>query len=250
MKPAPLLTTRQVVLRIAVIVGLVELAIMLVAPAIPIRAGNFYLAVFDVALLAVLTTPALYLWVIKPFVQGRDAMLSQMSELASTDPLTQLANRRVLSKHLEEVLAGSEKHHIPAAVLLIDVDGFKQINDLHGHDTGDAVLVETAKRIKSITRAEDMASRVGGDEFVLVVNRLDPDQTRASENAVQTAQKLIELVKHPMVFDEQTLQVGISIGIRLLGFEALDSRTALGEADAAMYTAKQTRRGSAILFER
>jgi len=250
MKPAPLLTTRQVVLRIAVIVGLVELAIMLVAPAIPIRADNFYLALIDVALLAVLSTPALYLWVIKPFVDGRDAMLSEMSELASTDPLTQLANRRVLSKHLEEVLAGSVEHHIPAAVLLIDVDGLKRINDVHGHDTGDAVLVETARRIESITRSEDMASRVGGDEFVLVINRLDPDQVRASENAVQTAEKLIDLVKHPMVLDKQTLQVGISIGIRLLGFEALDSRTALGEADAAMYTAKQTRRGSAILFER
>jgi len=233
-----------------VIVGLAELSIMLVMGAIPHRPGNYSPAVLDVALLAVLTTPLIYLWAIKPFVDGRNAMLSRLDELASTDPLTQLANRRVLSKHLEEVLAGSEKHHIPAAVLLIDVDGFKQINDVHGHDTGDAVLVETARRIKSITRSEDMASRVGGDEFVLVVNRLDPDQTRASENAVQTAEKLIELVKHPMVFDEQTLQVGISIGIRLIGFETLDSRTALGEADAAMYHAKQTRRGGAILFER
>lgn len=225
---------------------------MLVAPAIPIpiRDDHLYLAVFDVALLAALTTPALYLWVIKPFVEGRDAMLSQMSELASTDPLTRLPNRRVLSKHLEEVLAGSVEHHIPAAILLIDVDGFKRINDVHGHDTGDAVLVETAERIRSITRGEDMASRVGGDEFVLVINRLDPDPARASENAVQTAQKLIEAVKQPMVIEQQSLRIGISIGIRLLGFEALDSRTALGEADAAMYTAKQTRRGSAILFER
>jgi len=250
MKPAPLLTTRQVVLRIAFIVALAELSIMLVFGAAHIRPGNVAIALYDVALLAVLTTPALYLWVIKPFVDGRDAMLSQMSELASTDPLTQLANRRVLSRHLEEILAGSVKHHIPAAVLLIDVDGFKRINDVHGHDTGDAVLVETARRIESITRSEDMASRVGGDEFVLVINRLDPDQTRASENAVKTAEKLIELVKHPMVFGEHVLQVGISIGIRLLGFEALDSKTALGQADVAMYQAKQTRRGGAILFER
>ena len=78
MKPAPLLTTRQVVLRIAVIVGLAELSIMLVLGAAHIRPGNVAIALYDVALLAVLTTPALYLWVIKPFVDGRDAMLSRL----------------------------------------------------------------------------------------------------------------------------------------------------------------------------
>lgn len=232
------------------IVGLAELSIMLVIGAIPHRPGNYSSAVLDVALLAVLTTPLIYLWAIKPFVDGRDAMLSRLDELASTDPLTRLANRRVLSKHLDQVLAGSVKHNIPAAVLLIDVDGFKRINDAHGHDTGDAVLVETARRIQSITRSEDVASRMGGDEFVLVINRLDPDQRQAAEDAVRTAEKLIKLLDNPMVFNDHVLQIGISIGIRLLGFEELDSKTALGEADAAMYHAKQTRRGGAILFER
>lgn len=250
MKSARHLTKGRVLLRIAMVVGLAELSIMLYLGDARMQPGKVPFALVDVALLALLTTPLLYLWVIKPFVDGRDAMLAQMSELASTDPLTELANRRVLSKHLEEVLAGSVRHHIPAAVLLIDVDGFKQINDVHGHDTGDAVLVETARRIKSITRSEDMASRVGGDEFVLVLNRLDPDPDRAGDNAVQTAEKLIKLVRQPMVFDEQTLEVGISIGIRLLGFEMLDAKTALGEADIAMYAAKQTRRGGAILFDR
>jgi len=222
---------------------------MLVMQTNPLRASNYSLAALDVALLAVMTTPVLYLWVIKPFVDARDAMLSQLNELASTDPLTQLANRRALSEHLEKVIAGSAKHKIPAAVLILDLDGFKLINDVHGHDIGDAVLVETAKRIQSVTRSEDVASRLGGDEFVLIINRLDSDKRIAAENALRTAEKLINRVSSPMVFDDQTLHVNVSIGIRLLGFEELDSNTALGEADVAMYRAKKAGRGSAILFE-
>jgi diguanylate cyclase (GGDEF)-like protein len=223
---------------------------MLVLQAIPHQASNYSSAVLDVALLAVLTTPALYIWVIKPFVDARDEMLAQLNELAATDPLTQLANRRLLSEHLEKVIAGSVKHKVPAAVLLIDLDGFKLINDVHGHGVGDAVLVETAKRIRSITRSEDVASRLGGDEFVVVINRLDSDKRLAAETAMRIAEELIKLINNPIVFNEQTLQVEASIGIRLLGFEELDPKTALGEADAAMYRAKQAGRGSAILFEK
>lgn len=245
-----LLTTRKVLLRVAVIVGVAEGFIMLVLPAIPVQASNYSLAALDVALLAVMTTPALYVWVIKPFVDARDKTLAQLNALASTDPLTQLVNRRVLFEHLEKVIAGSVKNNIPAAVLVIDLDEFKRINDIHGHDIGDAVLVETAKRIQSVTRTEDVASRLGGDEFVLVINRLDSDKRVATENAVRIAEKLIKLVNSPIVFDDQTLHVEVSIGIRLLGFDELDPKTALGEADIAMYRAKKTGRGCVMLFEK
>lgn len=245
-----LLTTRKVLLRVAVIVAVAEGLIMLVLQAIPLRASIFSLAALDVALLAAMTTPALYVWVIKPFVDARDKTLAQLNELASTDPLTQLVNRRVLIEHLEKVIAGSVKNKIPAAVLVIDLDEFKAINDVHGHDIGDAVLVETAKRIRSVTRSEDVASRLGGDEFVLVINRLNSDRRVAAEDAVRTAEKLIKLVNSPIVVDDQTLHVEISIGIRLLGFDELDPKTALGEADLAMYRAKKVGRGCVMLFER
>ncbi len=250
MKPMELLTTRKVLLRVAVIVALAEGFIMLVLQAIPTQASSYSLAAIDVALLAAMTTPPLYLWVIKPFVEARDAALAELNELASTDPLTQLANRRVLFEHLQKVIAGSVKHKIPAAVLVIDLDGFKRINDIYGHDIGDAVLVETAKRIRSVTRTEDVASRLGGDEFVLILNRIDSDKRLAAEDAVRTAEKLIKLLDSPIVSDGRTLHVEASIGIRLLGFDELDSKTALGEADAAMYRAKQAGRGCAILFEK
>ena len=250
MKPTGLLTTRKVLLRVGVIVALAEGIIMLTLHAIPAQAGLLSLAALDVALLAAITTPLLYLWVIKPFVEARDAAIAQLNELASTDPLTQLANRRVLFEHLQKIIAGSFKHKIPAAVLVIDLDGFKQINDDHGHHVGDAVLVEIAKRILSVTRSEDVASRMGGDEFVLLINRLDSDKRLAAKNAVRAAKKLIELVNSPIVFDGHRLRVDASIGIRLLGFDELDSKTALGEADVAMYRAKQAGRGCAFLFEK
>lgn len=245
-----LLTTTKILLRVTVIVALAEFIVMLVLQFIPHHESNYSSAVLDVALLAVLTTPTLYIWVIKPFVHARDEMLAQLNELASTDPLTQLANRRHLSKHLEKVIAQSVVHKVPAAVLLIDIDGFKLINDVYGHDVGDAVLVETAKRIRSITRSEDVTSRLGGDEFVAVINRIDSDKRLAAETAMRIAEKLIDLINNPIVFNDLTLQVGASIGIRLLGFEKLDPNTALGEADVAMYRAKQAGRGCAILFDK
>lgn len=250
MRPMQLLTTRKVLLRVAVIVALAEFFVMLVLQAIPHQASNYSLAVLDVALLAALTTPTLYIWVIKPFVDARDEMLAQLNELASTDPLTQLANRRLISTHLEKVIAVSVRHKDHGAVLLIDLDGFKLVNDSHGHEAGDAVLVEIAERIRSITRSEDVASRLGGDEFVVVINRLDSDKRLAAETTMRIAEKLIKRINNPIVFNDQTLHVGASIGIRLLGFEELDPKTALGEADIAMYQAKKAGRGCAVLFEK
>lgn len=245
-----LLTTRKVLLRIAVIVALAEFFVMLVLQAIPHHVSNYSAAVFDVALLAVLTTPTLYILVIKPFVDARDEMLAQLNELASTDPLTQLANRRLLSEHLEKVIAGSVRHKDRGAVLLIDLDGFKLVNDSHGHEAGDAVLVEIAKRLRSISRSEDIVGRLGGDEFVVVINRLGADERIAHDRTLRVAEKLIKLINNPIVFNDQTLHVGASIGIRLLGFEKLDTETAISEADTAMYQAKKLGGGCAVLFEK
>lgn len=249
MRPMQLLTTKKVLLRVAVIVALAEFFVMLVLHAILGYASNYSLAVFDVALLAVLITPTLYILVIKPFVDARDEMLAQLNVLASTDPLTQLANRRLLSEHLEKVITGSVRHKDHGAVLLIDLDGFKLVNDSHGHEAGDAVLVEIAKRLRSIARSEEIVGRLGGDEFVVVINRLGADERIAHDRTLRVSEKLIKLINNPIVFNDQTLYVGASIGIRLLGFEKLDTETAISEADIAMYQAKK-QGGCAVLFEK
>jgi diguanylate cyclase (GGDEF)-like protein len=245
-----LLTTKQVVIRIAVIISTAEILIMLVLGAIPHEASTYSEAVLDAVLLVVLSTPPIYIWVIKPFVIARDEALAQISHLAHVDPLTQLANRRLLSKHLEKAVAGIVRHKIYGALLLLDLDGFKPINDAHGHDAGDAVLVEIAKRMQSITRSEDIVARLGGDEFVALVSHLDVDERIARDKALRIAKKLIDLVNKPFDFNGKTLHVGASIGIRLLGFEELDTETAIRDTDIAMYRAKQAGKGCAVFFEK
>lgn len=223
---------------------------MLVLRTIPYEVDTYSEAVLDIVLLAVLSTPLIYIWVIKPFVIARDKTLAKISHLANVDPLTQLANRRLLSKHLEKVVAGNVRHNVYGALLLLDLDDFKPINDAHGHDAGDAVLVESAKRMQSITRSEDIVARLGGDEFVVLVSHLDVDERVAHDKASRIAEKLINRMNEPIDFNGKTLHVGASIGIRLLGFEKLNTETAISEADIALYRAKQAGKGCIVFFEK
>ncbi len=161
----------------------------------------------------------------------------------------QLANRRLLSKHLEKAIAGIVRHRVYGALLLMDLDRFKPVNDAHGHNAGDAVLVEVAKRMQSFTRSEDIVSRVGGDEFLVLINHLDADERTARDKAALVATKLLHLVNEPYEFHGETLRVGASIGIRLLGFEGVATETAISEADIAMYRAKLAGGGCSAFFE-
>jgi two-component system cell cycle response regulator len=239
-----------VVIRITIIISSAELLIMLMLRAIPHEAGTYADVVLDTALLVVLATPAIYLWVIKPFVDARDQALDQISHLALTDPLTQLANRRHISKHLEKAVGGSVSHNDRGAVLLIDLDGFKLINDTHGHEAGDAMLIEIAERLRSIVRSEDVVGRLGGDEFVFLMHGIGADERIAHDRALRIAEKLNNIINEPFDFNAKTLHVGASIGIRLLGFEELDTKIAISDADTAMYRAKEAGGGCAVFFEK
>jgi len=242
------LTTKQVVVRIVTIIAAVEFLIMLFLGVVPLGVSIYSEAVLDLVLLALLSTPLIYIWVINPFVTARDEALDQIKHLAHTDSLTQLPNRRLLSIHLEKIIAGAVRHKVRGAALVMDLDGFKDVNDIHGHDAGDAVLVEIAKRLRSNTRSEDVAGRLGGDEFFILVQHLDGDERTARDTALWVAEKLVNVVKKPIDFNGTMLNVGASIGIRLLGFEELDTKTVIREADIAMYRAKQAGKGCAVFF--
>jgi len=244
------LTTKQVVIRIAVIISAVELLIMLLLSTSHHEVNAFSEAFLDTTMLAIFSTPAIYIWVIKPFVKARDEALAQVNHLALTDPLTQLANRRLITKHLEKIITGSSRHDKHGAVLLIDLDGFKLINDKHGHEAGDAVLVETAERLRSVIRSGDIVGRLGGDEFVVLINRLDTDKHTAHNIVLRIAENLIDQLNKPFNVNSKTLHIGASIGIRLLGSEKLDMDTAMSEADIAMYRAKEAGKGGAVFFEK
>jgi len=246
------LTVRQVIVRIAIITSVVELFFMLTLEHSSLVRNNiseYMIAPFNAVILVVMTTPLIYLLVIKPFIVAHDETLAEISQLAYIDPLTHLANRRFLSKHLEKTVSGIARHEIYGALLLLDLDGFKSINDIYGHDAGDAVLIAIAKRLQSITRSEDVVSRLGGDEFVVLIDHLDNDEQIAHDKVARITNKLINRVNNPIEFNDKKLHVGASIGIRLLSFEKPETETAIKEADIAMYRAKQAGGGCAIFFD-
>ncbi|ACV25504.1 GGDEF domain-containing protein [Kangiella koreensis] len=244
------LTIKQVLLRIVIIIASVEALIMVCFAVIPNKLNVYSLTSIDVTALAFISTPLIYFWIIRPFVVARDNAITQLENMANTDPLTKLANRRLFLRHLERDIAGNIRHKHYGGLLLIDLDGFKLINDHSGHDAGDAVLVEVAKRFQSLTRSEDIVARLGGDEFILLLNRLDEDERIAKEKVFHVAEKLIATVNKPVKFNGEMLQVSASIGIRLLGFETLNGESAIREADIAMYEAKERGKGCAVFYDK
>ena len=244
-----LLTKKQVIFRIAAIVALIEFAIMLFLALLPKRLDIYNEAVLDGVLLVGLSAPLIYIWIVRPFVRARDEAFAQISHLAFTDPLTNLANRRPIAKYLSAVIAGSVRRRSYGALLVLDLDRLKPINDNYGHEAGDAVLVEVARRLQAVTRAENIVGRMGGDEFVLVVSHLESDKNAARATVTRIAENLIRVVSEPVVFNGLSLQVGVSIGIRMLGTDVVDAETVINQADEAMYRAKQAGGGRAVIFD-
>jgi len=160
----------------------------------------------------------------------------RLSELALQDPLTGLANRTALQQHLEQAIARSQRRNELLAVMLIDLDGFKPVNDQYGHGFGDQVLAEVARRLRHYLRDADLPARLGGDEFVVICENV---QTAA--DARDLAKRVLEGLDTPIYLEGRAVRVGASIGIAL--YHGEDDATALiRRADAAMYRAKATGR--------
>lgn len=159
--------------------------------------------------------------------------------LALYDPLTGLANRTLLGDRLESAIAHARRHGTSAALLFIDLDGFKAINDSHGHDAGDEVLASVGKRIAGCIRDCDTAARIGGDEFVVLLS-----EVARPDDAEGVARKVLEAVRRPVSWGGHTLAVGASIGIALYPEDASTADALLTRADDAMYAVKQTGKGA------
>lgn len=152
---------------------------------------------------------------------------------AKHDALTGLPNRRMFEETLDAVLTEAKTEASRVAVLLVDLDGFKAINDTRGHDAGDALLCEMARRMAAAVRVGDMVARLGGDEFVIVLAPIDTDGV-----VRRVATHLVEQLSRPMDFPGGPLKVSASIGIAL-GGEGASAAALLKEADTAMYAVKR-----------
>ncbi len=160
--------------------------------------------------------------------------------LAFHDPLTGLANRALLQKVLDRAAARARRQDLDVALLFLDIDSFKQLNDRLGHIACDEVLRTVSDRLRATTRPADLVVRQGGDEFLVVMADLGPD---AAAHALAMAERLAAAVLAPIVVGDEALTVRLSIGVSLLGHDARDADALLRHADAAMYRAKRTGRG-------
>ncbi len=168
--------------------------------------------------------------------------------LARHDALTGLPNRRVFAEVLAKAIARTGRGGGGNAVLIIDLDRFKPVNDIHGHAAGDTVLCEIARRLRTIARGGDTIARLGGDEFAVVVETARPDED-PGDAAVRFAQRAIEAIQEPVIVDERPVEVGASIGISLCPTDGSDPEILLRAADIAMYRAKQDGRGTFRFFQ-
>jgi diguanylate cyclase (GGDEF)-like protein len=160
--------------------------------------------------------------------------LGELTRLSQHDLLTDLPNRVLMLDRLENAVAMAHRHKSRFAVLFVDLDGFKHINDTMGHGAGDRVLQLAARRLTSAIRASDTVSRHGGDEFLVLL----PETSQASDAAI-IADKLQVALSAPAQIDSQPIELGASIGIAVYPEDGKDAETLITCADTAMYRAKQ-----------
>jgi diguanylate cyclase (GGDEF)-like protein len=165
-----------------------------------------------------------------------------LERLALYDPLTGLANRTLLAERLRGGLDGVERGTRPPTVLLLDLDGFKSVNDSFGHPVGDRLLAEVARRLSAVVRAGDTVARMGGDEFALLLLDLPP------ADALRLACRIASAVAEPVRVGPHTCWVSASIGVRVAG-PGEQPDTLIRDADTAMYAAKARGRGSVAMYE-
>ena len=177
-------------------------------------------------------------------MEERERSQATIAHLAHHDALTGLGNRLLFDKQLGDAVVHRHRHGGDLAVLLIDLDGFKAINDTLGHGTGDSVLKHLACRLRNAIREGDKIGRLGGDEFVII--QFGNEQPK---EATALATRLIELVREPFTIDNQKLVIGASIGIAVAGGDYQGAEQLLRAADLAMYRAKADGRGRFRFFE-
>lgn len=170
-------------------------------------------------------------------------------KLAYYDPLTQLPNRRLLLERIAECQRDAERSGHFAALLFIDLDHFKRLNDTLGHSYGDELLQQLASRLQQVLRQTDTLARPGGDEFILLAPTYKTDAEEAAEDAEKLATKLLLQIRHPFLLKQQPYQITASIGIVLFNDGSRTTDELMSSADMAMYYSKEQGRNQLYFFE-
>jgi len=178
-----------------------------------------------------------------------DKHRDEIKHLAFNDVLTNLPNRRLLQDRLKETLVASKQTDEMGALLFIDLDHFKTLNDTLGHDMGDLLLVQVAERLKQSVRDSDMVSRLGGDEFVVMLQNLSADLTSAQKHVEMISKKMLAKLNEPYQLEGFEYYSTPSIGIAMFGIHGETHEDLLKHADIAMYHAKKSGRNVVSIFD-
>lgn len=183
-------------------------------------------------------------------ISERKAQENEIETLAYYDSLTGLPNRRLMERRVQELSANKQKLLTGNALLFIDVDDFKHINDALGHRTGDMLLVEAGNRINHCLSTEtDIVARFGGDEFFVVLTELGVVKQTAEQQAEQLAERIIQELRKPIIVDGDRLTVSASIGVSVECSKEINIHLRMKEADMAMYEAKKSGKNRVCLFD-
>lgn len=170
-------------------------------------------------------------------------------QLAYSDPLTELPNRRLFQDRLEHAIAQSNRTKQYRALMFLDMDNFKTLNDTKGHGVGDLLLIEVAKRLKASVRASDTLARLGGDEFVVLLGELSENEQSASEQALMIAEKISSTLNQPYQLNHLIYNCSASIGVTMFCNAGITIEEVHKRADAAMYQAKNAGRNTVRFFD-
>lgn len=177
-------------------------------------------------------------------ITERKASFDRIQHLAHYDALTHLPNRALLNDHIDLAVAGAKRNRTKFAIVFLDLDRFKNVNDTMGHHVGDVLLQGVAERLQKCVRESDTVSRLGGDEFVILLNNINDEK-----DAALVAQKVINLIDTPFAIADYQAEIGTSIGISIYPTHGADKFTLLKHADAAMYLAKEKGRNNYQFFQ-
>ncbi len=177
-------------------------------------------------------------------ISARKAAEERINKLAHYDPLTGLPNRTLFTDRLQQAIGSAKRERLRMALMFIDLDKFKPVNDTHGHPIGDLLLKEVAKRILECLRESDSAARVGGDEFVVLLPVIE-----AVPDAVAVAEKIRHALNQPFMIAGHQLDISSSIGVAVYPEHGSMEKSLLKNADTAMYAAKEAGRNCVVLFD-
>ncbi len=233
---------------------------VLIAASIPLDAAltqwrterNFILAVALLFAIMVLAAGGISSWQLKRMAQARQTIKwseAEIEHLAFYDHLTNLPNRLLLMDRVNHALSNNQRHKGYGALLFLDLDNFKSLNDTQGHDVGDLLLKQVARRLQNSVRAHDTVARLGGDEFVILLEDLSTNALAAAELAKRIGKNLLDALSQPYQFAGQSHKSSASVGATLFGGESSNAADLLKQADIAMYQVKDRGRNDLCFFD-